>query len=205
MKNWLLDLLAVAAILSGVLVITSKNPVISVIFLISVFINAAAYLVLLGLGFVGIAYIIVYVGAITVLFLFVIMMIHIKLTDILDVGTEYTKNLPLALAVAGLLAYELFTIVPLSSTNASILSLPLNLLNYFNESILSSDVSSVTIINNNISPVNADISFFNLLQIESLGHALYTYGALWLIVTSFILLLAMLAPILLTYRPKGNN
>lgn len=205
MKNWLLDLLALAAILSGVLVITSKNPVISVIFLISVFINAAAYLILLGLGFVGIAYIIVYVGAITVLFLFVIMMIHIKLTDILDVGTEYTKNLPLALAVAGLLAYELFTIIPLSSTNVSILSLPLNLLNYFNESILSSDISSVTILNNSISPVNADISFFNLLQIESLGHALYTYGALWLIVTSFILLLAMLAPILLTYRPKSNN
>lgn len=205
MKNWLLDLLAVAAIFSGVLVITSKNPVISVIFLISVFINAAAYLVLLGLGFVGIAYIIVYVGAITVLFLFVIMMIHIKLTDILDVGTEYTKNLPLALAVAGLLAYGLFTIVPLSGTNVSILSLPLNLLNYFNESILSSDISSVTIINNNISPVNADISFFNLLQIESLGHALYTYGALWLIVTSFILLLSMLAPILLTYRPKVNS
>jgi NADH-ubiquinone oxidoreductase chain 6 len=205
MKNWLLDLLAVAAIFSGVLVITSKNPVISVIFLISVFINAAAYLVLLGLGFVGIAYIIVYVGAITVLFLFVIMMIHIKLTDILDVGTEYTKNLPLALAVAGLLAYGLFTIVPSSSTSVSILALPLNFLNYFNESILSSDISSVTIINNNISPANADISFFNLLQIESLGHALYTYGALWLIVTSFILLLAMLAPILLTYKPKVNN
>jgi NADH-ubiquinone oxidoreductase chain 6 len=160
------------------MVITSKNPVISVIFLISVFINAAAYLIILGLGFVGIAYIIVYVGAITVLFLFVIMMIHIKLADILDVGSEYTKNLPLALAVAGLFAYELFTIIPLTSTNVSILALPLNILNHFNESILSNELSSLTLLDNTISPVSADITFFNLLQIESLGHALYTYGAL---------------------------
>src|ERR1700748_1231137 len=132
MKNILIDILAFGTLLSSVLVITSKNPVIAVIFLISVFVNAAGYLILLGVGFIGISYIIVYVGAITVLFLFVIMMINIKLTDILETGSQYTKNLPLALSVGGLFVYELFTIVPFTFNNVSILYLPLNLFNYFN-------------------------------------------------------------------------
>ncbi|RYE15139.1 MAG: hypothetical protein EOP34_04305 [Rickettsiales bacterium] len=61
MNNFLLDFLSLGAILSGILVITSKNPVISVLFLISVFVNVAGYLVLLGVGFIGISYLIVYV------------------------------------------------------------------------------------------------------------------------------------------------
>ena len=119
MKNFLIDLLAFAALFSSVLVITSKNPVIAVIFLISVFVNAAGYLILSGIGFIGISYIIVYIGAIAVLFLFVIMMINIKLTDILDAGSQYTKNLPLALAIGSLFIYELYTIIPFSINNVS--------------------------------------------------------------------------------------
>lgn len=61
MNNFLLDFLAIGAILSGILVITSKNPVISVLYLISVFVNVAGYLILLGVGFIGISYLIVYV------------------------------------------------------------------------------------------------------------------------------------------------
>ena len=59
MKNLFIDILAFATLFSSVLVITSKNPVIAVIFLISVFVNAAGYLILLGIGFIGISYIIV--------------------------------------------------------------------------------------------------------------------------------------------------
>jgi NADH-ubiquinone oxidoreductase chain 6 len=61
MKNLFLDILAFGALLSSLLVITSKNPVIAVIFLISLFVNAAGYLIVLGVGFIGITYIIVYV------------------------------------------------------------------------------------------------------------------------------------------------
>lgn len=209
MNNLLLDLLALFAILSGVLVITSKNPVISVIFLISLFINAAGYLILLGLGFVGIAYIIVYIGAITVLFLFVIMMINIKLVDVLEVGSEYTKNLPLALAVGGLFIYEIFSIIPLSLNNVSILSLPIEFLNYLNGLILASSpvagetiLQPVTMVNSTLNPLIADIGFSNFLQIEILGQGIYTYGALWLILTSVILLLSMIAPIILSRQSK---
>src|SRR6266852_5649286 len=84
MKFVLINILSFTTIISSVLVITSQNPVISVVYLISVFVNAAGYLILSGIGFLGLSYIIVYVGAITVLFLFVIMMINISLTDIID-------------------------------------------------------------------------------------------------------------------------
>src|ERR1700709_1230779 len=114
-KSILLNILALFAILSSVLVITAKNPVISVLYLISVFINTAGYLILMGIGFVGIAYILVYIGAITVLFLFVIMMINIKLVDILEVGREYTKNLPLALSIGFVFLYLIFAITSSNS------------------------------------------------------------------------------------------
>ena len=204
MYNFLLDLLSLGAILSGVLVITNKNPVISVIFLISLFINAAGYLIILGLGFVGIAYILIYIGAITVLFLFVIMMINIKLVDILETGSDYTKNLPLALAVGGLFLYEIFSILPLNLNNINILSLPIEFLNYLNGLLLlnESTVQPLTIVNSTINPFSADTNFTSFLHIETLGQGIFTYGATWLIVLSFILLLSLVAPIVLS---KNNR
>jgi len=63
--------------------------VVAVIYLISVFINAACYLLMLGIEFIGLSYLLLYVGAITILF--VIMSINIKLTDILEAGTQFNK------------------------------------------------------------------------------------------------------------------
>jgi len=117
MKHYLIDIIVFTTILSNILVITSKNPVISVIFLISLFINAACYLIIIGVGFIGISYIIVYIGAIAVLFLFVIMMINIKTTDILETGSQYTKTIPLALSVGFLFIYQIYNIIPFSFNN----------------------------------------------------------------------------------------
>lgn len=205
MKNILLDLLAFGAVLSSVLVITSKNPVISVLFLISVFINTAGYLILTGIGFVGIAYILVYIGAITVLFLFVIMMINIKLVDILETGSEYTKNLPLALSVGGLLLYEIFSITPFSIHN--VISLPqvgLEILTLLNKFLLNIDSSNI-LIHTSSNSINVDSYFTNFLHIEMLGQGLYSYGAIWLILSSIILLLAMVAPIILSTKSTYNS
>jgi len=196
MKNLFLDLLAFGTLLSSVLVITSKNPVIAVIFLISVFVNAAGYLILLGVGFLGITYIILYVGAITVLFLFVIMMINIKLTDILETGSQYTKNLPLALTVGSLFLYEIFTILPFSFNNVSAISALLDLLTNLNGLLLNSEIANT--VNTAFNPAIADQAFTNFLQIQAVGQSLYTYGAIWLIVCSMILLLAMVAPIFIS-------
>jgi NADH-ubiquinone oxidoreductase chain 6 len=199
MNTFLLDLLAFGAVLSGVLVITSKNPVISVLFLISVFINAAGYLLLLGVGFVGISYLIVYVGAIAILFLFVVMMLNIQLTEIVSVGREYTKNLPLGFIVGSLFFFEVLSVLPASYSEAG--ELPLGLFNYINSLLLG--VNSA-FINSNVhmtfSAPRADNSFTSFLQIETIGQGLYTYGSLWLLLRSIILLLAMLGPIALCLR-----
>ena len=198
MKNIFIDLLAFGSLLSSVLVITSKNPVIAVIFLISVFVNAAGYLILSGIGFIGISYIIVYIGAIAVLFLFVIMMINIKLTDILDAGSQYTKNLPLALAIGSLFIYEFFTITPFTVSDVSLLSTFLNTLTNLNGFFLDSNISSANIVFNAFNPVTVDTTFVNFLQVQAVGQSLYTLGAFWLIITSLILLLAMVAPIFIS-------
>ena len=204
MKNIFIDLLAFGSLISSVLVITSKNPVIAVIFLISVFVNAAGYLILLGIGFIGITYIIVYIGAITVLFLFVIMMINIKLTDILDAGSQYTKNLPLALAIGSLFIYEFFTIMPFTFNDVSLISTILNLLTNLNGLFLDSNITTSDIVFNAFNPISADTTFANFLQVQAIGQSLYTVGAFWLIITSLILLLAMVAPIFISRKSTNN-
>ena len=217
MKNIFIDLLAFGTLFSSVLVITSKNPVIAVTFLIAVFVNAAGYLILKGIGFIGISYIIVYVGAITVLFLFVIMMINIKLTDILETGSQYTKNLPLALAIGSVFLYEIFNIMPFSLNNISAISALFNILTNFNTFVLSSspfagvgDVSTCCAASSvntllALDPNIADSTFTNFLQIQAIGQGLYTYGALWLIISSIILLLSMIAPIFISRITKDSN
>src|SRR5208283_980163 len=198
MKNIFIDILSFGTLLSSILVITSKNPVIAVIFLISVFVNAAGYLILLGIGFVGISYI----GAIAVLFLFVIMMINIKLTDILETGSQYTKNLPLALAIGSLFIFEIFTILPFTFNNISALSYLLEILTNINSLLLNTEIYSLTTIFNNFNTINVDIIITEFLQIESIGQSIYTYGAILLIISSVILLLAMIAPIFISKSIK---
>ena len=206
MKNLFIDLLAFGTLFSSVLVITSKNPVIAVTFLIAVFVNAAGYLILMGVGFIGISYIIIYIGAITVLFLFVIMMINIKLTDILETGSQYTKNMPLALAIGSLFIYEIFTIMPFSLNNVPAVSAVLDILTKLNILILSQDIQIITTeLDTVFNPSIADTAFTNFLQIQSIGQGLYTYGAIWLIICSVILLLAMVAPIFISKISKSKT
>ena len=100
MNNILLHFLTFTSILSALLVITASSPIISILFLIAVFINVAGYLILLGINFIALSYIMVYIGAIAILFLFVIMMLNIRLTEINQIGSQYSKNVPLAIMVA---------------------------------------------------------------------------------------------------------
>jgi NADH-ubiquinone oxidoreductase chain 6 len=212
MTTIFVNMLAFATLLSSVFSITSKNPVISVIFLISTFVSGAGYLMLIGINFVGISYIIVYVGAIAVLFLFVIMMINIKLTDITETGSQYTKNLPLAIAIGSLFIFIIFSIIPFNFNNVPAISIFLDKITYLN-TILSgssnslannwSNVVSIDLINSIVTNNHSsDVIITDFQQIESLGYSLYTYGAVLLITLSVILLLAMFATIVIS---KINN
>jgi NADH-ubiquinone oxidoreductase chain 6 len=203
MKFILINILSFTTIISSVLVITSKNPVISVIYLISVFVNAAGYLILSGIGFLGLSYIIVYVGAITVLFLFVIMMINISLTDIIDTGKQYTKNLPLALVVGSLFMFEMFNILPFSFKNVFGLNLIFNTITNFNLFIWNNNkLNFVNNIHTTYQSNIADTTFISFSQIEAIGQLIYTYGAILLIICSIILLLSMIAPIFISLNKK---
>jgi NADH-ubiquinone oxidoreductase chain 6 len=205
MTTLFINLLAFGTLLSSVFSITSKNPVVSVIFLITTFVQAAGYLILIGINFIGISYVVIYVGAIAILFLFVIMMINIKLTDILETGDQYTKNLPLAIAIGSLFIFIIFTIIPFNFNNVPALSFLLDKITYLNSVLLSSDVISINLINsivNNYSVTSlSDVIITDFQQIEVLGHGLYTYGAVLLITLSVILLLAMYATIVIS-KPK---
>lgn len=220
MNNFLLDFLALGAILSGILVITSKNPVISVLFLISVFVNVAGYLVLLGVGFIGISYLIVYVGAIAILFLFVVMMLNLQLTELSAVGTEYTQNLPLGTIIGSLFLFELVSIVPgftagsengtfnISTVTNLLPQAELGILNWFNSAFLgveSAQYSSINDVHYTFNTAAADTQFASFLQIQSIGYSIYTTGALWLILASVILLLAMVGPITLSMSKTPAN
>ena len=72
-----LDLLSILSILFGILVIISNNPIISVLFLIGLFLSISCYLILTGLNFLGLAYLLVYIGAVSILFLFILVLLSI--------------------------------------------------------------------------------------------------------------------------------
>jgi NADH-ubiquinone oxidoreductase chain 6 len=67
----------------AVSVVISKNPVVSVLFLISLFFVIACYLISIGFSFIGIAYLLVYVGAVSILFLFILMLINVRISELL--------------------------------------------------------------------------------------------------------------------------
>ncbi|GGD93054.1 NADH:ubiquinone oxidoreductase subunit J [Tsuneonella deserti] len=97
-------LFAAVAILSAVFVIVSRNPVHSVLWLILAFFNAAGLMVLAGAEFIAMLLVIVYVGAVAVLFLFVVMMLDI---DFAELRAGFVRNFPLGLAIAAVLLAEL--------------------------------------------------------------------------------------------------
>jgi NADH-quinone oxidoreductase subunit J len=100
------------AIISGVLVISARNPVHSVLFLILAFFNSAGLFVLLGAEFLAMILVVVYVGAVAVLFLFVVMMLDINFVELRQGFLQY---LPAGATVGLILLFELVVIVGGSS------------------------------------------------------------------------------------------
>ena len=177
MKQIFIDILAFTTLFSSLLVITSKNLVISVVFLISVFLNAAGYLILTGINFLGISYIIIYIGAIVVLFLFVIMLLNIDFEDLQVTGSQYSKNLPLAGIISFMFIYEFVNILPFTINDVSIINNILYFFTNLNSTLFISSANFSTVYKT-VNPLLADTSFVNFTQIEAIGHYLYTYGSI---------------------------
>jgi NADH-quinone oxidoreductase subunit J len=99
---------AALAVAAGVLVVSSRNPVHSVLFLILAFFNAAGLFVLIGAEFLAMILVIVYVGAVAVLFLFVVMMLDI---DFVDLRSGFVRYLPVGALVGFILLAELVLVI----------------------------------------------------------------------------------------------
>src|SRR5918992_6104437 len=97
-----LDIIYIFAILLGTLVIISKNPVISVLFLIGLFLSISCYLILTGLNFLGLSYLLVYIGAVSILFLFILMLINVRISELL---TDSINSIPLAILLGSFFNY----------------------------------------------------------------------------------------------------
>ena len=172
----ILNIISLFAIFCGVFVIISKNPVVSVLFLIGLFGNIASYLILIGLGFMGLAYLVVYIGAISILFLFILMLINIRISEL----QSNTRNtIPLAITITIALNYPLFKLLPY---DVAILSNNLNdsffylYINKYNRNYIN-NLNALDKSVEHISFVTSNMWDGNLAEnghITSIGSVLYT-------------------------------
>ena len=180
-----LDILYIIAILLGIFVIVSKNPIVSVLFLIGLFLCIAAYLILTGLNFIGLSYLLVYIGAVSILFLFILMLINVRISELL---IDSINSIPLAILIAGLFNYFVNNVLPyMVMTN--------NLLYHFT---IKKKLTNVT-------SVSWDGYLAETSHITSIGNVLYGHYSIWLIITSIILLLAMVGAIVITLKPQTDQ
>jgi NADH-ubiquinone oxidoreductase chain 6 len=197
----ILDIVSLFAILSGILVIISKNPIVSVLFLIGLFASISCYLLMIGLSFLGLSYLIVYIGAVSILFLFILMLINIRISEL---QSNTSNSIPLAIAISILFSYPLFQLLPY---NISILNNYTNLYNlYLFNNILSKFSLKENTIFKEIYFVTSKSWDGNLIEnshITSIGNIMYTNYSIWLIITSYILLLAMVGAIVITIKQKN--
>jgi NADH-quinone oxidoreductase subunit J len=152
-------------------VISSKNPVHSALSLITVFLLSSILLFSLEVEFLALSFVIVYVGAIAVLFLFVVMMLDIKIGD-----------RSLDILIYGPFGYFISFIFLLEIT------IPLANISYFPQSALISNYYWVNWI--------AEID--SISNIQAIGQLLYTYYFLYFLMAGFILFIAILGALMLT-------
>ena len=211
-KAEVLDIISLVAILCGILVIISKNPIVSVLFLIGLFLSIASYLMILGLNFIGLSYLLVYVGAVSILFLFILMLINVRISELLS---NTSNSIPLAIFITISFYYLVYQILPYSITSFN--SYTVYLYNTFNDIWYNNNsdylnkffkLNGTELDNGEISFVTSKIWDGNLAEtshITSIGNIMYTSYSIWLILTSIILLLAMIGAIVITINKNNVN
>jgi len=204
-----LDIFSLAAIMCGIFVIISKNPIVSVLFLIGLFVSISCYLITLGLNFIGLSYLLVYVGAVSILFLFILMLINVRISELLS---DTSNSIPLGIIILIAFNYPVYQILPYSIATYNSYYTELN--NKY--SIIQNNNATDTIYNmfnlNAKDLNNGEISFVtskiwdgNLSEsnhITTIGNIMYTSYSIWLIITSIILLLAMVGAIVITIKKQ---
>lgn len=200
-----LDFLALSSVLSSIFVIISQNPISSVLFLITLFISIAGYLILLGLNFIGISYLLVYVGAVSILFLFILMLINVRISELLS---NTNKSIPLAIFIIISFIYTFYPMIPDNFISflekypiffdaQAIFNNFFTIVHLMGGSLISSDLEDNVFY---VTGKSWDGCLSESSHITTLGNIMYTSYSIWLIITSIILLLAMVGSIVITLK-----
>jgi NADH-ubiquinone oxidoreductase chain 6 len=108
-----LDILFLISIIFGILTIISKNPIVSVLFLIFLFSSVSIYLISMGMYFIGISYLLVYVGAVSILFIFILMLVNIRISELLS---PTGNSIPLAVIIIISFYFSLAKVISYNTT-----------------------------------------------------------------------------------------
>lgn len=185
------------SIISVILIIISKNPIVSVLFLIGLFLGIAGHLLVSGLSFIGLSYLLVYVGAVSILFLFILMLINIRVSELLN---ETSNVVPLALIIVLCFNYSVYEILFYNHNNF----FNNNVWQYLNNNVVYDFLNyNFQTGANKTYYVSSKLWDGNLAEtthISSIGDIMYTSYSMWLIITSIILLLAMVGAIVITIK-----
>jgi NADH-ubiquinone oxidoreductase chain 6 len=185
-----LTAILIVSLFSGIFIIITKNPIVSVLYLILLFSSISCYLIFIGIKFIGISYLLVYVGAVSILFLFILMLINIRVSELIS---DTNNNIPLA--VLAILAFFIpfSNLLPDTKTNLNQTGFQLNKLL---ESV--TNTGQISYVSSN----NWDGNIVDITDIISIGNIMYTSYSIWLLITSIILLLAMVGAIVITIKQK---
>ena len=194
-----LNIISLLSVLCGIFVIISKNPIVSILFLIGLFFSIACYLLVLGISFIGLSYLLVYVGAVSILFLFILMLINVRISELLN---DTSNSIPLAL-IAGLSFF--YSVSGIFFYSFTYLNYNFKLDTWRNLFNIDNAYSKLFNIYNYSKTVfvaaNAwESSLAETTHISSIGNIMYTSYSMWLIMTSIILLLAMVGAIVITIK-----
>lgn len=204
MHTILFNLFASLALTTGIGVIFSRNPVHSVIFLILVFCNATGLLLLFKIELLAMMFIIIYVGAIAVLFLFVVMMLNIKRNQVNDINDNSIQFSIFNIIKTPIVMSTLIFITTLSlltslTTDNQVLSLL--------ETNQGDTINGLNLLWNNHESLNKP--WIGLLDsvtnIQALGYLIYTYYFYYFFMSGLILLIAMIGAIVLTMYKKKTS
>ena len=172
------------SVLASVFVITTKNPVFSILFLIFSFANVSCLLFLFNFEFLPISFLVIYVGAIAVLFLFVLMMLNIKLAELQD---NFFSFAPFSLVFGFVFLAELLFLFRSEFV----------LLDAFDENSLYFLTDFLCVSKKKTDFVNLFCSYPNL---KTIANALFRENLFPFLVGGYVLLLAMIAAIILTVQ-----
>jgi NADH:ubiquinone oxidoreductase subunit 6 (subunit J) len=125
MTQFILTLLPITILTSSVFVVTATSPVVSVLYVVALFLLTASYIMIVGLSFVGLVYLVVYVGAVAVLFLFVIMILNVPLSAYNT--SDQVRSVPLVAILASLFMASFIVVqdtntILIDTTNTNIIT-----------------------------------------------------------------------------------